>query len=796
MIKYYLKFALRNILRQRVYSIINILGLAIGFAIFLIIVLYVKNEYSYDKHNLNYKNIYRMEFGDWCVIPPGFAHILNGQIPEINKFTRAKYTRNVLFTYKTGEQNNASIDITAKHTFGVDSTFFEIFDAEFISGSASNSLKEPLTIVLTESLAKRIFGNEDAFNKVLRMNNFANMKVVGVIKDPPNSHFMSDAFFSVTSYNIFQGEGHTNNLTSSNYLTYFLTNKGFDASRVRTKIFDFFGKYEQSDILNEGASERFIVFRPLKDIYFFKEAQYENGIKHGNKPIVNSFIIIAIFILLIAGINFINLTTARALLRAKEVGIKKVAGSFRSNLIFQFLLESAVITIIAMLFALTLLQLIIPEFNNLVSTELSFKSILSPTSILEIISITLIIGIFSGLYPAFHLSYFNPTAVLKGEITSGKAAGTFRKTLISFQFIIASILISGTLMVNEQVLFLKNKDLGFTKEKIINFGLRRGVSENTPALKVKLLQNPNIKSVSFSHGIPGNTRNTNSFIWKDEYITSRVSSVDAEFFKIYNIEVLDGNLDMWKNDSKARNYVAINETLAKMTGWDQPIGKVINREGNHTNFMASSFKIVAVIKDYHLESLHTPVPPLVLCFDKNQHWLTSVKISGNNIQETIQFMESTWDEFSTGFPFEFTFLDQEFDTMYKSEGQTQKIAVYFSILAIFIACLGLFGLSAFMTQRRFKEIGIRKVLGSSIGQIVTKLSREFTVLVLISNIIAIPISFFILTKWLQDYPYHANINWWVFLISVFTTLVVALITVSFHSFKAAIENPVDAIRHE
>merc|ERR1711991_799938 len=710
--------------------------------------------------------------GHWCVIPPGYAHILEGQIPEIKKLTRSLLVRNLMF--QSGDTTNLSIDksISVENTFAVDSAFFEIFDHEFLYGSKETVLRDPLTIVLTESTALRLFGRTDVLHQMVRINNTINMRIDGVVKDPVNTHFVAKAFYSVVSNETFLWEGSTTDLGSSNYLTYFLFNKGFNVDEIRTKLFNFIASYQNGRLLDEGDTEEFIVLRPLKDIYFFKEAQYEGGVIHGNKPVVNAFIVIAIFILMIASINFINLSTARAMLRAKEV-----VGSFRSHLIMQFLIESTIICFISMLLALTLLQIAIPEFNNLALTTLSFSILLKPISILTLILVCILIGIISGLYPALYLSYYNPIKVLKGEVNSGKKAGSFRKVLISFQFIIAAVLISGTFVVNQQINHLKNKDLGFKKEHIINFRLRDGFYTNREDFKTKLLQNPNILKVSFSHGIPGNTRNTNTFIWKDEYIQTRVSSVDADFFDLYKIEVLDGNVDMWKLDSEQRNYAVINETLAKMIGWEDPVGQTVNRDGNYSSFMHPSFTVAAVIKDYHLESLHTPVPPLALCRDDNSHWQTSIKISGNNIKETLDHIEKTWNSYNSGFPFKFTFLDQDFDKMYKSEERMQSIAMFFSLLAIFIACLGLFGLSAFMTQRRFKEIGIRKVLGASTNQIVHQLSKEFAILILISNLISIPLSYYALNNWLDDYPYRIDIAWWVFPLALTATLFVALITV-------------------
>ena len=412
------------------------------------------------------------------------------------------------------------------------------------------------------------------------------------------------------------------------------------------------------------------------------------------------------------------------------------------------------------------------------------------------ILLAVIIGITAGLYPALYLSYFNPVFVLKGETSRGRSAGVFRKILISFQFIIATVLIAGTFVVNQQINFLKNKDLGFQKENIINLVLKGNIFRTTEDFKQKLLQIPNVSKVSLSHGIPGHTRNTNTFVWDEEYITTRITSVDKDFFDLYNIQIIEGSTESWKSESEQRKFAIINEALAKEIGWEEPVGKVVSRDSAfYSAFMNEKFRIAGVFKDYHLESLHTPVVPMAICHDDRTHWQASIKINGDNISETLENIEKVWLNFAPDFPFQYSFLDQKFDQMYKSEERMQKIAINFSILAVFIACLGLFGLSAFMTQRRFKEIGIRKVLGSSVLQIVSKLSMEFSVLILLSNIIAVPLASIHYIFGFR-YPYRTTIHWWVFLVAAVIIAVIALLTVSYHSLKAATSNPVDAIRHE
>lgn len=795
MIQYYLKLAIRNIRRQKIYSIINILGLAIGLFVFLIIALYVKNEYSYDRFNPNYKRIYRMELGDWCMTPPGIAKNVDGKIPEIDKICRFRNLDSG--SLKFTSENNVEKAITADIIGAVDSTFFDIFKLTLISGEPQKALTEPNSIVITEKIAKALFGNEDPLNKVINYANRANMKITGVIEDPKNFHIQCDAYLSMTTLYAAMGQKNMETLGYRNYLTYFLFYDDYNAETVRDKIFTFLKEFDdQKTLVKESWTSSNIILRPLKNIYFFKDAKYESAVKHGNKPIVNAFIIIAIFILVIAMINFINLTTARAINRAREVGVKKVLGSSKQKLILQFLSESIVVGFIAMILAITMLQVFLSEFNNLTLTNLNLHdTIFTTLGIILILLISIVIGLLAGLYPAIYMSLFKPLFILKGILNVGGKTGYFRKSLIILQFIIASILISGTLLINNQISYLKNKDLGFDKENIVNLQLSGPIRLSTETFKKELLQNPNISKVSFSEGIPGNTNTTMSIKWEDEPLGMRISSADPDFFETLNIKIKEGRGFSWDLTTDRRNTCLINETAAKTIGWDDPVGKTVQLPSSNY-LLPQHFTVIGLFEDYHLESLHVPVVPLVIFWADSTYRKASIKISSANIPETIDYIEKIWNNNNPGFPFEYTFLDQQFDQMYKSEERMQKIAIYFSILAIFIACLGLLGLSAFMTQKRFKEIGIRKVLGSSIKQIVTKLSREFAILVIIANIIAIPLGWLILNSWLKDYPYRISIQWWVFPLALIVTIIIALLTVSIHSLKAAHSNPVDAIRHE
>lgn len=791
-----LKLFLRNILKQRIYSVINVLGLSVGISLFLLISLFVIHEYNYDRDNPAYHAIERLEIGGWSVLPAGVSHILNGQIPEIKRFSRTQVTGKTLLTYQADTTSDVRSDISLEYGLFVDSTFLEMFNFKMIYGNPRTAMAEDYNCVITESTAKKLFGDENPLNKIISVDNVYTFTISGVVEDPIHSHFVFEFLIPLTCLNDIVRQDYLEDLNRWNYLTYFECYEPYNRTDVGDKIFEFLQKNEEMQAVDDSSSRDICYLRPLKDIYFAREARFEAGAKHGNRQLVNSFVSVAIFILVIAGINFINLTTARATLRAKEVGIRKVVGSLKRNLILQFLLESIFLSIISMVLALTFLQILLPEFNNLADTYLSFERLWSPMGIITLLLISLFIGFVSGLYPAFFLSHYKPINVLKGSIQKGRGSSLFRKVLISVQFVIAAVLISGTFVVYEQTKYVKNKDLGFKKDNIVNITLEGALRRENTGFKEKLLANPNIEAVSFSHGIPGSTNNTMTFPWKDDPVQMRITSADPEFFDLYDIRLKEGRLFNREMETDKLNTVVINETAAKIIGWDDPVGQVVNSNVNSRNFINPTFTVIGVIEDYHIESLHTKVVPMAIAWDDRTHWQGSIKLSGENIRETIRYIEETWNEFNPNFPFVYRFLDQQFDQMYKSEERLLKNAMYFSILAIMIACLGLFGLSAYMTSIRTKEIGIRKVLGSGVSSIISKFSKEYSLLVLISNMLAAPIAYFVMDFWLHDYPYQINIPIWVFFVSFIITMIIALATVSFHSYKAAIKNPVDAIKYE
>ena len=798
MFLFQLKLFLRSILKYRLYSFINLIGLAVGFCVFTLITLYVINEYSYDRFNKNYSNITRLEMGSWCVIPAGVTHLIHGQIPEIKSIARTMRAGSSLISYREDTLQKAKKDITLARGLFADSSFLDMFEFGMIHGDPHTALAEPMSLVITNTAAKRLFGKEDPLNKLVKIDNRYSAKITGVIDDSQNTHFVFDYLLSLTSLKTIRGSDDVlENLSTWNYLTYLLCHEDYRTDELREKIFNFLQSYEAYSIIGDDDTQDVIVLRPLNTIYFANNLRYEAGVKHGNKSLVDAFIIIALFILGIASINFINLSTARATTRAKEVGIKKVIGSTRNKLILQFISESVFLSLIAMLIAILLLNILIPEFNNIADTTFKFQTIISKNGIISLLVIALLIGIISGFYPAFYLSKYNPLNVLKGHSGRGKQGRLFRKALIIIQFIIAAILISGTFIVSKQVRMIKNRDMGFEETNVVNIVLEGNLRSSSEDFRQRLLSSPHIEAVSFSHGIPGHTRNTNTFVWKDEPVEMRVSSADPQFFKLYDIKLISGRFFDENLETDKMNTVIINEAAAKKIGWDDAVGKIVNTDRNQDSyFLASTFRVIGVIKDYHIESLHVPVVPMAIGWDERVHWQGSIKILGKNTEQALDVIEQEWIRINPDFPFTYSFLEDRFDQMYRAEDQLLQIAIYFSFLAIIIACLGLFGLSAFMTSMRNKEIGIRKVLGSTIMAIIRKFLKEYSILVVISNIIAIPLCWLVMDQWLTDYPFRIAIPYWIFLASFLITIVVAILTVSFHSYRAANKNPVSTLRYE
>lgn len=779
MLKHHIKIAFRNILRHKGYSFLNITGLAVGMTLFILIMIFVQHEFSYDKFNHNLDRIYRLETGGG-----GFKfEAVNGKelkehFPGDFSVVRFEHSHiNTLLKYE-----DTSITIP-DHVFA-DPEVFDVFTFRFVAGDPATALNEPFTLVLTEGVAKKIFGELNPVGKTLNFNNRQDFKITGVIKDLKTSHMRIDSIASFSSLPKMYGGGFVDHGNWS-FPTYLLLSKNQDKKVIEGKITDHFNRipyYKEKDID--------FCLRPLEKIYFFGQAR--GGFNTGNVRIVYLLILIAVFIILIACTNFINLSTADASIRAKEIGIKKVLGSKRSNIILQFLSESVLISLFASGLAILLVNLFLPLFNSLISANLSFEIFHQPAALLLIIIGAIGVGIFSGLYPAFFLTSRRPAAMLRGEKTKGKGGANFRRILIVFQFSISVVLIIGTMTVYKQFKYMKNRDLGFNKDHIINVKLNDEIiwrKGNIELFKEKLLQYPDVLRVSYSCTIPGeNPWGPWDYDINGEVRQLEINSIDPDYFATLDIKIAQGRNFSWHRESDKQSFI-LNEAAVKYLGLTSPVGQVIKRK-------AKKWQVIGVVKDFHFSSLHNELEPLIFHFKKSHFRTVSIKISANNISRTIAHIKKCWKAVTPAFPFYYSFLDESFDLQYKTEEKLTGIFGYFALLAIFIASLGLIGLAYFITQKRSKEIGIRKVYGASVTGILLLLSKEFTKWVLIANIFAWPTAYIAMNKWLSGFAYRTGIGIEIFLLSGFLALFTALLTVSLQTVKAAVSNPVEILRYE
>lgn len=779
MIINYIKIALRHMLRFKFYSILNISGLAVGLACCIMIFLYVYDEISFDRFHERSDRIYRVHVGDkQTVTPTILAPTLERVYPEVDKAARM-YRASMVVTY-------------GEHTFNerrflfADSSFFSIFSFPFIEGDPRHALTRPRTVVLTESTAKKYFGDDPAVGKTLRINSQTEYEITGVIGEVgENSHFKFDFVASFTTTHWSQSE----EWFPANFFTYVLLHEGQSIDALQRKIDAMVDGHRHLGLPNEY---RFILY-PMTDIYL----QYDGRITY-----VYIFGTIALLILLIASINYMNLATARSVRRAREVGIRKTTGAVRGQLIGQFYAESALTTVLALGLSFILIELFLPYFNTLSGKQLQAHYIGDWWMTGTLAVIAAIVIMVSGSYPALLLSSFQPVLVLKGSFTKDSRGILFRKVLVVFQFSISVVLIIGTVVVFHQLKYIQDKNLGFDKEHAVVVPMNdRGVRESYRAMKDELLQHPRIVNVSAMNSIPGYQRGGYRLIAEGltmdpgEWFPIRGVPADRHVVETLGLDLIAGNgfTVSEKYNPESGNYVYIvNKATVQQLGWDidDAIGKRMGLSEGRMGILAG------VVRDFHFDSLHEPVKPIAFFIEPRGYFTYVVRIKPEEIRETIAYLENTWSKFAPKTPFEFTFLDSEIDKLYRSEERLGNIFASFSILAIFIACLGLLGLSAFATQQRTKEIGVRKVLGASVGQLVFLLSKEFSKWVLIANIIAWPIAYYIMNMWLENFAYRTEIGVSVFVVSAVLTFVIALVTVSYQSVRAALAHPIKSLRYE
>lgn len=813
MFKNYFKIAIRNLWKHKGFSAINIIGLASGLACFILIALYVTDELSYDRYNEKANRIYRVDadilFGGnslhLAVSSDPMGATLKKDYPQVEEYVRF-YNSNGNKLVKKGNEY-----ITENNVVHADSTLFNVFTLPAIAGNTKTALNDPNTVVITESTAKKYFGTTDVIGKNIETdeNKSTLYKITAVIKDiPKNSHFNFDFIFSMDNVQYPWGT-----FSSHNFQTYIVLKPGADYKAFEKNFTQVIEKYlipEVKQFMQISSIDEFkkagnrleYTLMPLTDIHLHSDRFPELGV-NGSIQYVYIFSAVALFVLLLACINFMNLSTARSSGRAKEVGVRKVMGSEKNALIRQFLSESILTCIISTVIAIALVWLCLSWFNQLSGKELAMASLAQPKYLLFLVALPLLVGLLAGMYPAFFLSSFNPITVLKGKINAGFRKSTLRNVLVVIQFTTSIILIIGTIVVYRQLNFIQTKKLGFNKDQVLIINGTGALGNNASAFKEEIKKMAGVKSGTFAGFVPvaGYSRNDMSYS-KEAVMDSKNSmnmqtwNIDYDYLETMGMELASGR-NFSKDFGTDSNATIINETAAKLLGYDNPIGKKLYTyfQDNASPNRLISREIIGVVNDFHFESLRQSIGPL--CFRlADSRFATAFKISTANVKELINNVESKWKAMAPGMPFSYQFMDDAFDNMYKVEQRTGKLGLSLAIIAILIACLGLFGLATYMAEQRTKEIGVRKVLGATISNVVVMLSKDFLKLVFISTIVAFPLAWWAMHKWLQDFAFRITIGWWIFIVAAAIALFIALLTVSSQAVRAALSNPVKSLRTE
>jgi putative ABC transport system permease protein len=803
MIKNYLKVALRNIIKHKGFSAINIVGLAIGIACSVLIWIFVTHELSYDRFHEKADRIYRVairaSIGDTKINQTYSSSAtykkLFEDFPEIEtgvKFLKLGKTP-IVVSEKTYYESRF---------FAVDSTFFDIFTFPLLHGNPKTALADPNKMVISRDTALKYFGSVDVLGKVLRVNfsygpGSVDFEIAGLSENvPANSHFHYDLLASSATFPSFINDP---GWTSNNFISYVVLKEGTSQAWFDEQLKEFTRRNMGGEKFDEWVArgnfwEYFV--QPITQIHLTSDLNGEFE-ANGNQTYVYIFSVISIIILIIACINFMNLSTAKSSLRAKEVGMRKVVGSGRSRLVVQFLSESVVLSIVALLIGIGIVFVLLPLYQSLIGRQLELPLFHNFTVMPSLLALGLVVGIISGSYPAFFLSSFKPITALKGSTTSGKSGSWMRNVLVVFQFTISVFLIIGTLAVHHQLKFFQNKNLGFDKEQVLVIQNPGALGDNLIPFKQDLRKHSSILNVSGSNTLPGRSFSNIGFGAEgvDEDFTLNLCVCDYDFLETLKLEMAQGRFFSRDFGSDA-DAAIINEKASALLGWDNPIGKRINNWAENRG----NFTVIGVIKDYHYESLHQEIRPQALFlsggyYRSNESYI-SVRLNTANISSTMAYIENAWKNFASDKPYEYSFLDSDYDRLYMNENQTKKLFSLFSFLAIFIACLGLFGLASFVADRKTKEIGIRKILGASVPGIVRILNTSFVRWVLIANLIAWPIAWYVMNRWLQNFAYRIDLAWWMFALAALLALFIALVTVSFQTVKAALKNPADSLRYE
>ena len=808
MFKNYFKIAVRNLWKNKGFTFINIAGLAIGLSCFILIALYVVDELSYDRFYPNAERIYRIDAdikfgGNQLTLTESsdpMGSTLKKDYPQVEEYTRIYASEGDKLVRKGNDYINEDKIVYA------DSTFFKIFPQKLISGETKDALDAPNTVVISETAAKKYFSTGDAAGKIVEIDKKP-FKVTAVIKDMPhNSHFHFD--FILSMKNVDYG---WNNFLSNNFQTYIELKPGTDYQVFEKNFDQVLDKYvlpqakqympglNSMEEFRKSGNYLNYFLTPLTKIHLYSH-RFPEFEANGNIQYVYIFGAIALFILLIACINFMNLSTARSASRAKEVGIRKVLGTEKKNLVTQFLSESTLMAIISLALAMIIAYFVLPLFNNIASKSLSLDSIVSSGFLPFLIALPFLVGLLAGLYPAFFLSKFKPVVVLKGKINAGFKKSFLRSGLVVFQFFTSIVLIIGTVVVYKQLHFIQTTNLGFSKDQVLMIDGAGALGKNDEAFKNDVLGMQGVKSGTVSGYLPVASSRSDNTYSKDAVMDPKNALsmqnwvVDYDYINTLGMQIVKGR-NFSKDFGTDSTAVILNETAAKVLGYADPIGKKIYQSTDGNGKRMTAYTIIGIVKDFHFESLRENIYPLGLMLGHNNSEM-SFKIATSNIKPLISQIQSKWKALAPGMPFSYRFLDDAFNKMYRSEQRVGQVSITFSLLAILIACLGLFGLVTYMAEQRTKEIGVRKVLGATVSNIVTMLSKDFLKLVAIASLFAFPVAWWVMHQWLQDFAFRIKIEWWVFILAALIALLIALLTVSVQAIKAAIANPVKSLRTE
>jgi predicted permease len=775
MIKNYAKITWRNIKNNKIYSFINILGLAVGMACCILILLWVQDELSYDKFHANYDDIYLTipEFQGQKVFsnPLALAKTFKNQYPEVRRITRYGWETFLL---------NYGDKISSEDGGLVDDDFLKIFDFPLVQGTPETAFSSRESIVLTESTAEKIFGREDPLGKSIRVNNRFDLIVTGIAQDVPrNSHIQFDFLASMKLH----GErGETS--WSYEVATYALLNENVSIPDFEKKIVGFIDEHDK-----RTNQVHLLHLQPFSKLHLFS--------LNGTDPIIYIYIFltIAIAILIIACINFINLTTARSNTRAKEIGMRKVVGAKKADLIRQFLGESIILSAIALLVALGLVYLFLPAFNRIAEKQMVLDISGNVSTLLLLVGIVLFTGLASGSYPAFMLSSFKPANVLKkGRLWSGAGGLVLRKILVVGQFTATIVLLIGTMVMYKQLSYIRNKDIGLDRNHVVTVSMNNELRKAYRSFKNEIKRHPNVINVSAARRLPTRIGHFNPVYWEgkgpEDYVTMTDASVDYDYFETLGMQIIQGRSFSEEYATDGENYV-LNEEALKVTGLEAPIGKMFS-------CWEDEGKIIGIVKNFHASSLHSEIGPVIFTLSQRHgsHSYIFVKISPDDMPGTISFLKEKVAEFAPNNLFAYSFLDDDFNRQYGNDQRRGEIYRYFTFLAVFISCLGLFGMASFTAEQRTKEIGIRKVLGASITNIIALISKDFLVLLLAANVFAWPVAYYLMDKMLNNYAYRTGLSLWIFIVSSIVAVFIALLTVWVKILRVAHSNPVDSLRYE